>query len=78
MQQTVYEQTQYGKRDFNFDASITKQDFPGIKTRGRVFENRVDLELARNGNILSQGRDEKQVMAMKKEQEQFAIKAALQ
>jgi hypothetical protein len=40
-----------------------------MKTRGRVFENRVDLELARNGNILSHGRDEKHVMAMKKEQE---------
>jgi hypothetical protein len=37
----------------NFDASITKQDFPNIKTRGRVLENRVDLELERNGNILT-------------------------
>jgi hypothetical protein len=41
-----------------FDASITKVDFPDIKTRGRVHENRVDLELERNGNILTQGRDE--------------------
>jgi len=36
-----------------FDPLITKQDFPDIKTRGRVLENRVDLELERNGNILT-------------------------
>ena len=53
--QTAYgnDQTAYanGQRNFNFDASITKQDFPEIKTRGRV-DNRVDLDLERNGNIL--------------------------
>ena len=52
-----------------FDASITKVDFPDIKTRGRVHENRVDLELERNGNILTQGRDEQQVFANKREAE---------
>ena len=38
---TQYEQkTQYNER---FDPSITKQDFPDIKTRARVLDNRVDL-----------------------------------
>ena len=46
-----------------FDPSITKQDFPDIKTRGRVLENRVDLELERHGNILAGGRNEQAVMA---------------
>lgn len=44
-----------------FDARITKQDFPDIKTRGRVLDNRVDLELERQGNILF-GRDEKSLL----------------
>lgn len=48
-------------RNHQYDPSITKADFPNIKTRGRVFENRIDLELERGGNILTQGRDEKTV-----------------
>ena len=40
--------------------------------------NRVDLDLERNGNILWQGRDEKQVMQHKREMEQQAMKEALQ
>lgn len=61
-----------------FDPSRTKQDFPDIKTRGKVFENRVDLELERQGNILTQGRDEKSVFQTKREQEQNAMREALQ
>lgn len=30
-----------------FDPRITKQDFPDIKTRARVLDNRVDLQLER-------------------------------
>ena len=60
------DQTAYNK---NFDASITKADFPDMKVRGRVVENRVDLELERNGNILVQGRDEKQIIENKREAE---------
>ena len=71
-------QTNYTNRNFNFDASITKQDFPDIKTRGRVLENRIDIDLEKNGNILWQGRDEKYVMQLKREQEQLAMKEALQ
>lgn len=52
-----------------FDPSRTKQDFPDIKTRGKVFENRVDLELEKQGNILIHGRDEKSVFQSKREQE---------
>ena len=59
-------QTAYNK---NFDASITKADFPDMKVRGRVIENRVDIDLERNGNILVQGRDEKQVIQNKREAE---------
>ena len=62
----VPQETSYNR---NFDASITKQDFPDIKVRGRVMENRVDLDLERNGNILIQGRDEKHVIQNKKEAE---------
>jgi len=68
-------QTAYNK---NFDASITKADFPDMKVRGRVVENRVDIELERNGNILVQGRDEKQVIQNKREAEQQAMREALQ
>lgn len=60
-----------------FDPSITKQDFPDIKTRGRVHENRVDLELERNGNVLTQGRDEQQILVHKRENDQANMKKAL-
>lgn len=49
-----------------------------MKTRGKVFENRVDLELERQGNILLQGRDEKTIFIAKREQEQIAMREALQ
>jgi len=48
-----------------------------MKTRGRVFENRVDLELEKHGNILTQGRDEKQVFQSKREADQHAVREAL-
>ena len=48
-----------------------------MKVRGRVTENRVDIELERQGNILTQGRDEKSVIANKREAEQKAMQAAL-
>jgi hypothetical protein len=57
-------QTVYNK---NFDASITNADFPEMKVRGRVIENRIDLELERNGNILQEGRDEKFIIQNKRE-----------
>jgi len=60
-------QSGYPHDNKNFDASITKQDFPDIKTRARVYENRIDVELERHGNILTQGRDEKGVMQNKRE-----------
>lgn len=62
---TGYNET---KMQTGFDASITKQDFPDIKTRGRVFENRVDLELEKQGNIFY-GRDEKTLLQQKRENE---------
>ena len=61
----------------HFDASITKQDFPEMKIRGRVFENRVDLELERDGNILTEGRNESAVMQNKRGVEQAAMREAL-
>ena len=55
----------------------TKSDFPQIMTRGRVLEGRTDLELEARGTIF-QGRDEKAIMMKKKQDEQNAIKEALQ
>ena len=40
-----------------------------MKIRGRVIENRVDLELERDGNILTEGRNESAVMQNKRGQE---------
>ena len=48
-----------------------------MKLRGKVTENRVDLALESNGNILTRGRDEKQVMLNKRELDQLAMRAAL-
>lgn len=59
------------------NALQTKTDFPQIMTRGKVTENRLDLELEANGSIF-QGRDEKQILIAKKQMEQNAIKEALQ
>ena len=42
-----------------------------------MFENRLDLELERHGNILTQGRDEKQVFQSKREADQHAVREAL-
>ena len=39
----------------------TKNDFPNFKTRGRVTENRMDVELEKQGSIF-QGRDEKNII----------------
>ncbi|MGK0368078.1 MAG: hypothetical protein ACI9QD_001218 [Thermoproteota archaeon] len=44
--------------------STTKRDFPQIKTRGKVNENRIDLELESKGSIFS-GRDEKMILLEK-------------
>ena len=52
-------------------------DFPNIMTRGKVVENRTDLELEARGSIF-QGRDEKTILIRKKEDSQQAIKEALQ
>ena len=49
-----------------------------MKTRGRVLEGRVDLDLENNGNILTQGRNESAVMQNKREAEQIAMREALQ
>ena len=49
-----------------------------MKVRGRVLENRVDIELERNGNILTQGRNEKAVIQNKREGDQFVMREALQ
>jgi hypothetical protein len=38
-----------------------------MKTRGRVVENRMDVELEKNGSIF-QGRDEKNIIFSKREQ----------
>lgn len=42
--------------------NTTKQDFPTIKTRGRVLDGRLDLDLEKQGSILIGGRDEKDVI----------------
>ena len=47
--------------------STTKMDFPQIKTRAKVTENRTDLELEQLGSIFS-GRDEKAILERKKEE----------
>ena len=52
-------------------------DFPNIMTRGKVIDNRIDLELEARGSIF-QGRDEKTILTRKKEDSQQAIKEALQ
>ena len=59
------------------NAMQTKSDFPSIMTRGKVLENRLDLELESRGTIF-QGRDEKAILIKKKQDEQNAIKEALQ
>jgi|TARA_B110000285_G_scaffold230143_2_gene296176 hypothetical protein len=43
-----------------------------------VHENRVDLDLERNGNVLTQGRDEQQILVHKRENDQANMKKALQ
>lgn len=53
-------------QSMHFNAMQTKMDFPSIQTRGKVVENRIDLELEYRGNIF-QGRDEKTVLVKKKE-----------
>jgi hypothetical protein len=55
----------------------TKADFPNFKTRGKVTENRMDVELESKGSIF-QGRDEKNILTSKREQQQFEMKQALQ
>jgi hypothetical protein len=55
----------------------TKNDFPNFKTRGRVTENRMDVELEKQGSIF-QGRDEKQIIMSKREAQQQEMKDALQ
>jgi hypothetical protein len=54
----------------------TKQDFPNMKTRGRVVENRMDVELEKNGSIF-QGRDEKNIIFSKREQQAQEMKNSL-
>ena len=49
-----------------------------MKVRARVLENRVDLDLERHGNILTQGRDEVHVMNNKRENEQKLMREELQ
>lgn len=44
-------------------------DFPNIMTRGKVIDNRIDLELEARGSIF-QGRDEKTILTRKKEDSQ--------
>jgi|APCry1669190327_1035288.scaffolds.fasta_scaffold371557_1 hypothetical protein len=41
-----------------------------MKVRGRVLENRLDLELEKNGDILVNGRNEREIILNKKEAEQ--------
>jgi hypothetical protein len=55
----------------------SKMDFPTIMTRAKVVDGRTDLELESKGTIF-QGRDEKQVLIKKKEDQQQAIRDALQ
>ena len=55
----------------------TKADFPTIMTRGRVTENRIDLELEKQGSIL-QGRNEKEIMLLKREEQRRQMAEALQ
>ena len=43
-----------------------------------MLENRVDLELERQGNILTQGRNEPAVLAAKREMEQKRMREDLQ
>lgn len=47
-----------------------------MKTRGRVVENRMDVELEKNGSIF-QGRDEKNIIFSKREQQAQAMKNSL-
>jgi hypothetical protein len=54
----------------------TKQDFPTIMTRGRVTENRIDIELEKQGSILH-GRNEKEVMLAKREEQRRQMAEAL-
>lgn len=55
----------------------TKNDFPNFKVRGRVTENRMDMELERRGDIFI-GRDEKNIIQNKREAQQQEMKDALQ
>ncbi|CDW76852.1 UNKNOWN [Stylonychia lemnae] len=59
------------------NAMMTKMDFPSIMTRGKVVEGRIDIELESRGTIF-QGRDEKSILIRKKEDNQQAIREALQ
>lgn len=45
----------------------TKVDFPTIMTRGRVTQNRIDIELEKQGSILN-GRNEKEIMMMARDE----------
>ena len=52
-------------------------DFPQIMTRGKITDGRLDIELESRGTIF-QGRDEKTILIKKKEDNQQAIREALQ
>lgn len=58
-------------------ANSTKSDFPSIMTRAKITENRTDLELEAKGSIFS-GRDEKMILAHKKELEKQRMKEELE
>ena len=73
-QQELY---QYQQQNQQYNPNSTKMDFPTIMTRGKVLENRLDLELESKGSIF-QGRDEKTILIRKKEDSQQAIREALQ
>ena len=60
----------------HYNPNMTKMDFPSIMTRGKVTENRTDLELESRGTIF-QGRDEKMILIQKKEFNQQATREAL-
>jgi len=49
----------------HYNAMQTKMDFPSIMTRGKVTENRLDIELESRGTIF-QGRNEKEILEKKK------------
>jgi hypothetical protein len=48
-------------QDTKYSPLQTKNDFPNFKTRGRVDQNRMDIELEKQGSIFG-GRDEKNII----------------